>query len=80
MKENDLLDPMQSAYRTGHSTETTVLRVHTDIVQSVDKGHGVFLILLDLSAAFDTVDHNLLLNFLSEKIGVKGNALKWLTS
>ena len=53
MKENNLLDQMQSAYRSGHSTETALLRVHNDIVSAIDKGHGVFLILLDLSAAFD---------------------------
>ena len=47
MKENNLLDPMQSAYRSGHSTETALLRVHNDIVCAIDKGHGVFLILLD---------------------------------
>jgi hypothetical protein len=47
---NNMLDPMQSAYRAGHSTET----VHSDIVTAIDKGSGVFLVLLDLSAAFDT--------------------------
>ena len=64
MKENNLLDPMQSAYRSGHSTETALLRVHNDIVSAIDKGHGVFLILLDLSAAFDMVDHEIRLSFL----------------
>ena len=51
MRENNLLDPMQSSYRSGHSTETALLRVHSDIVSAIDKGRGVFLILLDLSAA-----------------------------
>jgi hypothetical protein len=61
MKTNNLLDQMQSAYRSGHSTETALLKVHNDIVISVDQGRGVALIRLDLSAAFDTVDHKILL-------------------
>jgi hypothetical protein len=75
MTENDLMDPMQSAYRKGHSTETALLRVHNDIVSAVDKGHGVCLILLDLSAAFDTVDHTILLTFLEQHIGLEGPPL-----
>ena len=67
---------MQSAYRSGHSTETALLRVHSDIVSAIDKGRGVFLILLDLSAAFDTVDHMILLSFLKDYIGLDGPALK----
>ena len=63
MNANGPLDPMQSAYRVAHSTETAVLRVHNDIVNSLDRGLGVFLILLDLSAAFDTVDYEILLAF-----------------
>ena len=75
MTENDLMDPLQSAYRKGHSTETALLRVHNDIVSAVDKGHGVCLILLDLSAAFDTVDHTILLTFLEQHIGLEGPPL-----
>ncbi len=76
MKDNNLLDEMQSAYRSGHSTETALLRVHNDIVISVDQGKGVALILLDLSAAFDTVDHEILLNFLRDYVGLDGSVLK----
>ncbi len=72
MTAHDLLDPHQSAYRAGHSTETALLRVHSDIVTSVDEGQGVFLVLLDLSAAFDTVDHNILLDFLRDYVGLDG--------
>ena len=64
MSKNNLLDKMQSAYKCGHSTETALLRVQNDLLQSIDKGKCVYLILLDLSAAFDTVDHNILLTFL----------------
>ena len=75
LEANNLMDPMQSAYRKGHSTETALLRIHNDLVSAVDRGHGVCLILLDLSAAFDTVDHTIFLTFLEDYIGLKGAAL-----
>ena len=71
MNEKKLLDPLQSAYRTGYSTETALMRDHNDTVSTVDKGNGVFLILLDLSAAFDTVDCENLY-FLKDYIGLEG--------
>ena len=80
MIANNLMDPMQSAYRKGHSTETALLRVHNDIVSAVDKGHGVCLILLDLSAAFDTVDHSILLTFLREYVGLGGSVINLFES
>ena len=75
MTENNLMDPMQSAYRKGHSTETALLRLHNDAVSAVDRGCGVCLVLLDLSAAFDTIDHTILLTFLKEHIGLGGPVL-----
>lgn len=80
MKENDLLDEFQSAYRAAHSTETALLRVHNDIMRSVDTGMGVLLILLDLSAAFDTVDHDYLVSFLQKYVGLNGSALNLFQS
>ena len=71
---------MQSAYRSGHSTETALLRVYNDVAMSIDKGFGVYLILLDLSAAFDTVDHQILLTFLHEHVGLDGCALDMFRS
>lgn len=79
LEQNHLLDPLQSAYRPKHSTETALLRVHSDIADAVDKGHCVILILLDLSAAFDTIDHAKLLARL-EACGVSGLALSWFKS
>ena len=71
---------MQSAYRKFHSTETALLRVHNDISVSLDKGHVTALTLLDLSAAFNTIDHNTLTNRLAEWYGVSEIALAWFKS
>jgi hypothetical protein len=75
-----LLPPTQSAYRANHSTETALARVHNDIVTAIDKGDVGTLVLLDLSAAFDTVDHPILFDILHDRFGVDGNALSWIKS
>ena len=80
INSNKLNNPMQSAYRKSHSTETALLRVHNDISVSLDKGHVTALTLLDLSAAFDTSDHNTLTNKLAEWYGASGMALAWFKS
>ena len=80
MKNNDILDKLQSAYKHGHSTETALLRVHNDIVNIVDQGKCAFLVLLDLSAAFDTVDHSILLSFLRDYVGLSGTVLSMFES
>ena len=56
---NELADPMQSAYRVGHSTETALVKVQADITSMLDAGGMVVLIMLDLSAAFDTLENNI---------------------
>jgi hypothetical protein len=58
---NSLIDYHQSAYRANHSTETGLLKVQNDILRAIDDGYGVYLVLLDLSAAFDTIDHTILI-------------------
>ena len=60
LKDNNLSEPRRSAYRQGHSTETALVRVQNDIIFAVDQKKAVLLVLLDLSAAFDTVNHQLL--------------------
>ncbi len=62
---NGLMDKFQSSYREGHSTETDLLRVQNDILMELDKGKVVMLVLLDLSADCDTIDHEILLKRLS---------------
>jgi len=71
----DLLPPLQSGFRQGHSTETAVLRVLSDILQAVDRGDLAALVLLDLLAAFDTVDHIILLERLQQTFGISDTAL-----
>lgn len=76
---NGLFEPFQSGFRPSHSTETALLRVVNDILLSMDSGLINILMLLDLSAAFDTVCHELLISRLSD-IGITGSALSWLIS
>ena len=77
---NNLMEEFQSAYRKGHSTETALLRVQSDILQAIDRGNAAYLILLDLSAAFDTIDHETLLSFMNTHLGIEGKALQWFSS
>ena len=79
LKRNDLMEAMQSAYRKGHSTETVLLKVTTDIRNAIGRQEVVVLALLDLSAAFDTVDVETLISTLMS-LGVTGSALRWLQS
>ena len=80
LKENNLHEPLQSAYRQYCSTETALLKVQDHILQSVDQRKGVVLLLLDLSAAFDTIDHTTLLKTLEMEVGIKGECLDWVAS
>ena len=77
---NNLNNPMQSAYREGHSTESALLSVGNEIHLDLAKGKCTALVLLDLSAAFDTIDHSILINRLSSLFGIKETVLKWLRS
>ena len=77
---NDIVDNFQSAYKAGHSCETALLRVYNDIVTTIGKGNGAMLVLLDLSAAFDTIDHDNLFCILEKYVGIRGNALKLIKS
>ena len=80
LEENKLLPNLQSAYRKHHSTETVLLKVVSDILRAADIGHVSLLCLLDLSAAFDTVDHNVLIDRLQNSYGLNGTVLSWIKS
>ena len=77
---NDIVDNFQSAYKTGHSRETALLTVYKDIVTTIGRGNGAMLVLLDLSAAFDTIYHDNLFCILEKYVGICGNALKLIKS
>ena len=74
--DNDLIDKFQSAYRCDHR----LLRVYSDIVTMVGKGNGSYLVLLDLSAAFDTIDHDTLFVIFEKYVGTTGSVLQLLKS
>ena len=80
VNNNNLHEVFQSAYKQGHSTETALVRVQNDILRTIDNNGCAILLLLDLSAAFDTVDHHILLTRLSHRLGIKGKALAWIKS
>jgi hypothetical protein len=80
MTEHNLHEVYQSAYRAHHSTESALLRVSNDVLTSIDRRKCVLLTLLDLSAAFDTVDHRRFLDRLESDFGVTGMARRWLKS
>ena len=74
------MEEKQSAYRRFHTTETALLKVKTDIIKAMDNQEITCLVLLDLSAAFDTIDHTILLNRLETTFGIKDIALKLIAS
>ena len=75
LETNQLSESLQSAYRAQHSTETALLKVMNDVLTDFDSGKISLLNLLDLSAAFDTIDHRILLQRLEITFGVSGTAL-----
>ena len=75
-----LHEPLQSAYTPGHSTETAIVKVTNDVLRALDNRQCVYLVLLDLSAAFDTIDHQVFLSRLREDYGIAGGVADWMES
>ena len=73
-------ETLQSAYKAFHSTESALLRIHNDLLTAMNRKQGSYLVLLDLLAAFDTVNHELLLHRLKARLGIGGTALAWFRS
>ena len=80
LEQNNLNISEESAYKKNHSTETILLKVTNDLLIACDNKSATVVMMLDLSAAFDTVDHHRLLKILSEEIKIRGVALKWFKS
>ena len=74
---NDLIPGYQSAYRRHHSTETALVRLYNDMVHVIDNGQVGALVLLDMSAAFDTVDHQIMIDVLQHRFDIRDDALTW---
>ena len=79
LDETDALDPIQSGFRQRHGTKTTLVALLDDLIREADRGKMSLLVLLDISATFDTVDHGIILGRLSE-LWIGGLALAWLRS
>jgi exonuclease III len=80
LEEHSLLPDYLSAYRTGYSTESVVLTFITKVLNSMDSQKLTLAVAIDLSAAFDLVDHQILLSVLTNKFGVCDSAVKWVKS
>lgn len=80
MTANDLHDHLQSAYKGCHSTETALTRVQNDILCTLDKQGVMVLVLLDLSAVFNTINHLVLPSRVESLLGISGSALRWFGS
>ena len=77
---NNLHEEHQSAYRKHHSTETALIKVQNNILQSLDQNEVAVLVLLDLSTAFDTMDNETLLHRLEHQFGISDKSLSWMRS
>ena len=80
LSKYDLNEPLQSAYTPNHSTETAIAKVTNDLLCALDKRQCAALVLLDLSAAFDTIDHELFLKRLNEIFGISSGVNDWMRS
>lgn len=80
LSANMLQDPNQSAYKKFHSTETLLTRIHNEVINKMSQGEVSMVVLLDLSAAFDTIDHKILISRLSNMYGIGGRAIEWFKS
>ena len=75
IESNNLFDSFQSAYRSRHSTESALVKVKNDIMFAIDSNKVVLMVLLDLSAAFDTIDHQIFISHLFKRTGVRSTVL-----
>ncbi len=77
LQKKYIYEEFQSGFRLRHSTETALVKITNDLLLASDKGCISLLVLLDLSAAFDTIDHDMLIDRLQNYTGIQGQALRW---
>ena len=77
---NQIYPVLQSSFRAGNSTETALLKLMNDIMLAMDSKCVTPLVLLNLSAAFDTINNEILINRLQNKVGLQGEVLNWFKS
>ena len=77
LNRHNLFSSFQSAYRPGHSTKTAILKIVNDLLLAMYKGKLSVLVLLDLTVAFDTIDHYILFHRLQHVFGIQGTVLSW---
>ena len=80
LMNSKLHENFQSAYKVHHSTETVMVKGQDDVLHAIDGNEAVVLLMLDLSVAFDTVPHDILLDRLSRRYGITGSVHKWFAS
>ena len=80
LNSRNLCNTCQSAYRSGHSTETALLKVVNDLFLTLNKGNISVLALLDFSSTFDTIDHPILVHRLHTDFGFTDTVLQWFSS
>ena len=80
MSHNNIFETFQSGFKALHSTETALLKVSNDFRLAAVREESAILIILDSSAAFDTVDYAILLDRMKTWVGIKGNACSWFYS
>ena len=80
LKTNNLLEKYQSGFRKYHSVETALLKVTNDIFIAQEYNQVTIICLIDLSAAFDTLDHDILISILKHIFGFDGMVLEWFKS
>ena len=80
LSKYNLHEPLQSAYTPNHSTETAIVKVTNDILCALDRRQCVCLVLLDLSAAFDLIDHRVFMQCCSADYGISGGVADWMES
>ena len=78
LAQNNLNGPLQSAYKRNHSTETALVKVTNDFLMALDKSLCIYLVLLDLSAAFDIVDYEVFLSQMLTDYSIGDGVVEWM--